>query len=533
MIFEIAANYSVNTQINKRLKAVLPDFQFYILSKNKLRMLLNYLHLQIRSAHKNDEQKSNIQVNRVHKIFFDGGLAVIMLISLVLLTTADVHAQQEQTREIDLNEAVELALERNISVKQAVNNLERNDASVRQAYGSFMPNLNASGGLNRSIGRQFNQATVEFNEFTQNSVSGNLSTSIPIFTGWRNISNLRAAKTDREASLNEYERLREDTIFQTASEFLQIILNKELLKIAQDNLDTSRQQLEQVEAQVEVGMRPVVDQFNQEAEVASSELQVIERENQLTASKVRMMRILQLDAFGEYEFTTPDIDTEAIIPQDFDLRELVSVAMDSRRDLKTSELTIESAEYGLTAARSGYLPTLSFSANVSSSYSDQYRLRTPDPATGQLVTETVGFNDQFFDQRINRGLGFSLSIPIFNRFQTRTSVVNSKIDIKNARLSLEDQRSLVFQEVRQALEDYETISQELVATESQLRAAEKAFETQQERYNVGSSTLLELTQAQNGFVQASSQRIQAVYQFVFQEKLLDYYLGKINENISF
>ncbi|MFW6348085.1 MAG: TolC family protein [Cyclonatronaceae bacterium] len=447
---------------------------------------------------------------------------------------ASLYAQESSNaEEISLNEAVELALERNIGVQQAENNLERNDASVRQAYGNFLPDLNASAGANRAVGRQFNQATVEFNEFTQNSINGNLSTSVPIFTGWRNISNLRAAQTDQRASENEYERLREDTIFQTASEFLQVILNKELLEIARDNLDTARQQLEQVEAQVEVGMRPVVDQFNQEAEVANGELQVLQRQNELTASKVRMIRILQLDAFGDYEFVVPDINTDAIIPQEFDFPDLISIALDNRRELRTSQLNIESAEYGLRAARSGYFPTLSFSADISSSYSDQYRLRTPDPDSGQLITETVGFNDQFFDQRINRGLGFNLSIPIFDRFQTRTSVVYSKIDIKNARLDMDDQRSLVFQEVRQAYEDYRTISQALVTTEAQLRAAEKAFETQQERYNVGSATLLELTQANNSFVQASSQRIQAVYQFIFQEKLLDYYLGRIEEDISF
>lgn len=461
-------------------------------------------------------------------------LIVGLMISFALLFPASLYAQQEEdVREISLNEAVELALDRNIGVQQADNNLERNDAAVRQAYGNFLPNLNASASANRAVGRQFNQATVEFNEFTQNSINGNLSTSLPLFTGWRNISNLRAAQTDREASENEYERLREDTIFQTASEFLQVILNKELLEIARDNLDTSRQQLEQVEAQVEVGMRPVADQFNQEAEVANSELQVIQRENELMASKLRMIRILQLEAFGDYEFVVPDINTDAIIPQEFDLQELISVALENRRELRTGELNIESAEQGLRAARSGYFPTLNFSANISSSYSDQYRLRTPDPATGQLITETVGFNDQFFDQRINRGLGLNLSIPIFDRFQTRTSVVNSKIDIKNARLNLEDQRSLVFQEVRQAYEDYRTITQELVTTEAQLRAAEKALETQRERYNVGSSTLIELTQANNSFVQASSQRIQAVYQFIFQEKLLDYYLGKISEDIAF
>lgn len=483
-------------------------------------------------GHTSTSRAFNCAKKRCKKsVFVMSGL--IALLCIVITGPSALYAQDNDVREISLSEAVELALDRNIGVQQAENNLERSDAAVRQAYGNFMPDLSASGSAQRAVGRQFNQATVEFNEFTQNSINGNLGTSVPLFTGWRNISNLRAAKTDREAGENEYQRLREDTIFQTASEFLQVILNRELLEISQDNLETARQQLEQVKAQVEVGMRPVVDQFNQEAEVASNELQVLQRENQLTASKVRMIRILQLEAFGEYEFVIPDIETDAIIPQEFDLRELISVALDNRRELRTGELDIESAEYGLRAARSGYLPTLSFSANISSSYGDQYRLRAFDPDTEQTTTETVGFSDQFFDQRINRGLGFNLSIPIFDRFQTRTSVVNSKIDIKNARLNLDDQRSLVFQEVRQAYEDYRTISQELVSTEAQLRAAEKAFETQQERYNVGSSTLLELTQANNAFVQASSQRIQAVYQFIFQEKLLDYYLGRISEDLSF
>lgn len=482
---------------------------------------------------------SNAAALRLKKPFTEKPSALLasaawMICLCLLVMPVIVHAQEHDAREISLNEAIELALEQNINVQQALNNLERSDASVRQAYGNFMPNLNASGSANRSTGRQFNQATVEFDDFTQNSISGSINTNVPIFTGWRNISNLRAARTNREASQNEYERLREDTIFQTASEFLQVILNKELLSIAEDNLETAQKQLQQVEAQVEVGMRPIVDQFNQEAEVASSELQVIERQNQLTASKVRMIRILQLDAFAEYEFAVPEVDTDAIIPEEFDLRELVDVALENRRDIRTTELDLESAEYDLRAARSGYLPTLSLNASISSSYSDQYRLRAPDPDNvGNFTVETVGFSDQFFDQRINRGIGLNLSIPIFDRFQTRTNVVNSRIDIKNARLNIEDQRSVVFQEVRQAYEDYRTISQELAATAAQLRAAERAFETQQERYNVGSSTLLELTQANNAFVQASSQRVQAIYQFIFQEKLLDYYLGRITEDLTF
>ncbi|WP_164682590.1 TolC family protein [Cyclonatronum proteinivorum] len=438
-----------------------------------------------------------------------------------------------QVQQITLNEAVSIALEKSIEIQQAANNLERSDAAVQSAYGQFLPNLNATMGANRTTGRQFNQATISFDDFTQNAISGNLGTSVPLFTGWQNISNLRQARTDREAAQTSFERQREDIIFNTASSFLQVILNLELLEIAKDNLETAKKQLEQVEAQVDVGMRPIVDQFNQEAEVANNELLVIQRQSQVNTSKVQLIRLLQLDALQDYEFIVPDISTEAIIPQHFELTELIEAALSNRKDIRAAELQIESAEFALRSARSGYLPTLSFSASISSSYGDQYRLRTPAPGGQGFVTETVGFSDQFFDQRINRGLGFNLSIPIFDRFQTRTAVTNRQIDLKNSRLALIDRQSLVFQEVRQAYEDYVALTQELATTEIALRAAEKAFETQQERYNVGSSTLIELTQANNAFFQASSQRVQTIYQFVFQEKLLDYFLGRITEDVTF
>ncbi len=442
------------------------------------------------------------------------------LLCMVLILPQHVSSQ---TRQITLNEAVDIALEKNIDILQAKNNLERSDAAVRRARGQFLPNLNASMSANRSVGREFEQSTQTFGDFTQNTISGEITTNVPIFTGWQNISNLRQARLDRDANLNDYQRFREDMIFQTVSEFLNVILNLELLEVAKENLETTQKQLEQVDAQVEVGMRPIVDLFNQESEVANAELQVIQSRSNLNTSKVRLVRILQLDPLEEYEFVTPDVDTENIIPGEFDLRELLEAAVNNRREVRSAELQIESAEHGLRAARSGYWPTLSMGANVRTAYGDQYR----------FFGEPASFSDQFFDQRIGRGIGLSLSIPIFDRFQTRTNVVNSQIDLKNRRLDLEDQKSLIYQEVRQAYEDYITLTQELVATDTALRAAEKAFETQQERYNVGSTTLIELTQANNAFFDATSRKIQTTYQFIFQEKILDYYIGRITEDVRF
>ena len=95
-------------------------------------------------------------------------------------------------------------------------------------------------------------------------------------------------------------------------------------------------------------------------------------------------------------------------------------------------------------------------------------------------------------------------------------------------MGLQNTQLQVIQEITQALNDYSSYSAQLVAAEKSLVASEKAFETQQERYNVGASTLIELSQAQTQYFNAQSSRTSALYNLIFQEKLLDYYVGKLS-----
>jgi outer membrane protein len=121
-----------------------------------------------------------------------------------------------------------------------------------------------------------------------------------------------------------------------------------------------------------------------------------------------------------------------------------------------------------------------------------------------------------------------MSIPLFNNLNNRTSIQRSKINLKNAKLNLDNSKLQVIQEVTQAYNDYTSILKQFEASEKAMIASEKSFETQQERYNVGASTLIELSQAQSNYVTAQSNRSQALYNLIFQEKLLDYYLGRLS-----
>ena len=442
----------------------------------------------------------------------------------ILLLFAFSSAEAQEVRSITLEEAIEIAVENNIELQLSKSNIERSESEYRNQRADFLPNLNASLGGTRTIGRQFDPASVTFDDFTTNTLNANISTSVVIFDGMQNINELRSASVGKQSAEERFERTKEGIIFDAAARFLDVLLSSELLEINRENLEASRKQLEQVEAQVDVGMRPVVDKFSQESVVANNELSVIQSENTLNLNKLRLARLLQLDPLGEYDFVAPGIQEDELVVEDYQLSNLINIALENRRDFRASELDVQQARHALSISKGARIPEVSLSASVSTAYRDQQR----DPATGDVLP----FSDQFFDGNINRSLAFNVSIPIFNRRQTSTQIQQRQIDFRDAELQLQDLRQEVFLELQQAYNDYIGYAKELEATEKALIAAEKAYETEQERYNVGNATLIELTNANNEFVQASSNRVQAMYQFIFQEKVLDYFLGRLTADVE-
>lgn len=451
------------------------------------------------------------------------------LVIALLLFASTALAQEQRT--ITLQEAIEIALENNYQLQQAKNNLDLADHQIRSEYADFLPSVNASFNGSRRTGQQFisdrfSEGLDPFVDITSQSISGNLSASIPVFNGFENINSLRASEQSKISNEESLQRSREQVIFNTASNYLQVLLDMELLDIRKENLENSQKQLEQVQAQVEVGSRPTVDLYNQEAQVANEELLLTQQENSLKFSKILLVRELQIDPMGDYQFTVPEMESEisSEVIESYSLSELIDQALLNRSDLKSTIADIRSLEYQLQMTKNNLLPSISASAGMSTSYSDQY----------SVLGESVGFGDQFFDQRINRSFGFSVSIPIFQNWDRMYNIESSKVQLKNAELNLDNSRLQVIQEVTQAYNDYSSYQKQLSASEKSLKASERAFETQQERYNVGSSTLIELSQAQANYVEAQSSYTQAMYNLIFQEKLLDYFLGKLSgDSIEF
>ncbi len=432
--------------------------------------------------------------------------------------------QAQVSQKITLEDAIKIALQNNFQIKRVQNSIEQAEVDVKNAFAQFSPSLNANLGFNRSSGQQFDQVTLTYGNIMTQNASGSVGGNVTIFSGLRNIYNVRSSQLGLVSAKENERRVRQTIIFNVATAYLQVVLDKELIQIAEQNLESSRTQLDQIRAQVEVGARPLVDQYNQESVLANAELVLLQRKNAADNNQLRLIRQLQIDPLATYTFVTPVLNEDLVDVEELSLRAMIDKAMVNRSDILAQDAQIKVSYYNLKTAEGSRLPTISASGSIRTSYSD--RQRNP------ITRDKEKFSTQFFDVNVGNSLGLNLQIPLFTRLGNWRSVQIGRISYKNAQLDRENLEYTVIQEVAQAFTDYVGYSKELETTEKALLAAERAFQTEQERYNVGASTLIELTRANSDFVQAQSSRIQSLYRFIFQEQLIKYYQGEINEQLS-
>lgn len=464
---------------------------------------------------------------------------------------AGAATAQAVPEEITFDQALNIGLERNTSLRQAVNTAEARAFDVTANRAQFLPDLSASIRPTQRYGLAFDQTTGQLNQETTEFLNASVSASVNLFNGFRDTASLNQSVLQREASEYGLDRAEQDVLFNVANQFLQVLLNKQLVLIQEENLEADRAQREQIEALVEGGIRARADVLQQDAIVAQRELTLLQAESDLQLSQTRLVQVLQLDPFGNYTFVAPSLEAVAPDEDEYDLEVLLTAALERRDDLRAQQLQIEAAEAGIRAAKGGYYPTVNLFGSYGSSYSSLATRRVGEitfvpvtTADGSPIfageepvldpvlpsSESTPFGDQFFTDNRGGSIALAIDIPIFDRFLTRSQVQQAELQAANERIVLENLRQDVALQVRQGYLDYQNAAKRLDVTARQVASARAALDAEQERYDLGVSTLTELTQARALLVEAQSARAQAVAQFVFQEKLLDYSVGTLDPN---
>jgi len=484
-------------------------------------------------------------------------ITLFLSLSLISLASITAWSQEAPTPSTDtpwtLKQCIDYALANNLAVQRSTYNVETSEVNYNQSKMNLVPNLNASLQYGYNWGRSVNPVTNQFTTQEINYMSPGISSSVTIFNGLRIQSILKQSNRDYQASLEDLQKAKNDLTLNIASLFVNVIFSKEQLANAKFQLSSSEQQLDRTKKQVAAGALPKSNELNLDAQVATNELNVITRENALTLALLQLKQALQIPASTPLDVAEPDINIEDLV-LDQDRNQIYEIARSTLPEIKSANLKVQSAEYGVKAARGNLYPRLSLNGSVNSNYSSasdraHFVSDGGDPAvtypqigvvggTGTpvysyepvyvpsgTIVEGYGRRDQLEDN-IFRQVSLALTIPIFNAMQSRAAYQRSVINRQLASISAKEIDNTLRQNVETAYNEALAASKTYNSSTRQVNAREEAYRMTKQRFDAGAVPYVEYQVAENDLFQAKSDLVRAKYDFILKKKVLDFYQGK-------
>jgi outer membrane protein len=471
------------------------------------------------------------------------GALVLGFMALVPLQTAAQEAWS-------LQRCLDHAFEHNIQIQ--LGQLGETSAAIgtQTAKGAFLPNLNGNLSHGYNFGRTIDPFTNQFVESSAiRSNSFGLSTGMVLFNGFQNHLNLRRAKLAQESAAAQREIAENNVVLTIAGAFLNVLFQEEFVRVAEYNRQATARQVDRMQSMVAAGAAAEFDLYDVEAQLAADEANIVSTKNALGLAKLNLVQLLQLPVSEADDF-------ELIRPSDEDLQRTdlpsspaaaVAYALSSFPEIRQAELQVEDAFIGLNIAKTNRYPRLFASYNIGTGYSGASRSIDGAPSTeefvlGSLVVDdstsydliaqqevynfiTTPFDDQL-SQNFNQSVFFSMSIPIFNNFSVKSSIEQAEVSALSAQYQLEQTKQTLTTSIESAWADARAASEQAVAQEAALVAAERAFLNTEKRYEAGASTAIDYADARTLFDNARVNALRAKYDLAFKSRILDFYMGK-------
>lgn len=467
----------------------------------------------------------------------------ILVSAVFLLSGILLNAQND---EWTLQECIERALEMNISIAQSELDVELADLEKRDAVGNLLPGISASATNAWNTGLTQNVTTGILQTQTTRSFSAGISAGLTLFDGLRNYKQLQRAKLSKLASRYALEQMKDNIALNVANLYLQVLFNKESLKVIQAQHEVTLQQLERSEELVEAGVLPRGDLLEIKAASADELQRIIEAKNAIRISLIALAQTLLIEDYRDFDVQERDY---AILGDDIlntPVSEIIAKAKEERYEIRVAKTNKEIAEKDVELAKGAYWPSLTafFNYNTRASGAGRFITGSLDPdepyrqigfveGTGAAVVAPnmltqVGSPLPFFEQlRLNDGIsyGVQLSIPILNGLSTRNTVRRREIAVKRAELQLTQAELDLEADVYQAFVDAQGAYKSYLAALASLEAQQLAYEYAVARYDVGMINSLDFNEAKFRLENAQSEVIRTKFEYIFNIKVLELYFG--------
>lgn len=438
------------------------------------------------------------------------------LLFTALLTSALSLSAQED-KQWTLEDCINYALEKNIQLQQNKISLQESEEDVKEAKAALFPSLSFSTGHN-VVNRPYqeNSSTVSGTEIissdSKTTYSGNygLNAQWMLWNGNQRLNNIKQQKTNREIAqltVAETENMLKEQIAQL---FIQILYADESIAINKGTVEVSRATYERAQELFKEGSISKADLAQLEAQLSNDEYQLVTSESTLRNYKLQLKQLLELDNTKEMSLVLPHISDEHVMELLPSQTDVYQTALATRPEIKSSKLDIDNAKLAISSAKAGYMPTISLSASTSS---------TTNSSSSNNWTQQMKYG-------WNNMIGLSLSLPIFDQRQTKTSIRKARLQYDTTQLNLINAQKELYSTIESLYLDALNAQQQYVAAETKLKSSQTSFDMVSEQFNLGMKNTVELLTEKNNLLSAQQQRIQAKYMAILNRTLLNFYAGQ-------
>lgn len=428
----------------------------------------------------------------------------VTLIIFCLMSTALLMAQAW-----NLDSCVAYAQKQNYDVMRARISLLNAKLSERSARVSMTPSINAGVSENFAFGLAEGANNVKESR-SQSSTGFNASVSMPVFTGLRITNQIKRTALDVQSAIADIETIKDNVELNVIGYYLQALYQKEMIRLSQSQCDMAKDLVEKTRKLVEEGVKSESELYEAIAQQAQYEQQLIQNQSNY---KLAILDLCQLINYH-------DVDNFSIVPLDINAvkedkllphpESLFLQTKDSRPNIISQRKKIESAEIAIKEAQADYYPQLSLNASWGTGYYHIFNANNP------------AFGKQF----VNNGsevVGFSLSIPLYNRMQVRHNVQRQKYALEEQKISAAEAENQLFKDIQTAYYNALAAKEKYKAAEANFDSGSKAFEFAQSKYDNGKITLYEYNESKFRMQQAEVEMLQSQYEYLLREKILMFY----------
>ena len=413
-------------------------------------------------------------------------------------------------------QCLDTALKRNIAVNQSRLGNELNKVTLEQNKANRIPSVSANANEALNFGKNVDPTTNNFVTEAYHSTNLGVSSSYNLFNGMQNANTIKQNRFTVQAGRSDIEKAVNDVTLNITTGFLQVLFAGEILSAAKSQEEATAAQVDRTERLVGAGKSPESDLLQIKSQLATDNLSVINATNQLDLARVTLMQLMDLPVNDSFAVEVPMLPepSAALLQSNEDI---YRKSLQVMPEVAGAGFRTNASEMALSVTKGAHWPRVNLGANLNTNYASSRKKQGVNP-------QGYPFGEQLWDN-LGQTVSMGISIPIYSNRQIQSNIERAKINLANSKLSEQNVRNTLRKAVEQTYADLRAAMKKYDAVKIQVAAAESVYGNAEKKYSVGVMNATDYIIQKNSYKQAQSNLIQAKYDYLFKQKILDFYQG--------